>query len=258
MRRYPVLLSIPHGGDRIPPEVDAYTQLSAHDLLADSDAFTREIYAISDEVAYVAEASIARAFVDLSRPVTALPPEQPDGVIKSHTCHGVPVYRDALWRDQALVDALTHDLLTKYYYPYHRTLETRLAQSDDLALMIDCHSMEAVGPKIGPDCGVARPTICLGTRFGESCSASIARHMAHALRRAFGLRADQITIDEPFAGGYIIRHYGHNPLPCLQIELNRGLYLDQTREGRWRYRINQEKIAQMRQQFSDALALFFA
>ena len=127
MYQYPVLLSIPHGGDRIPPEVDAYTQLSAHDLVADSDAFTREIYAISDEVVYVAEASIARAFVDLNRPITALPPEQPDGVIKSHTCHGEPVYRDALWRDQTLVDALVHDLLTKYYHPYHRTLETQLA-----------------------------------------------------------------------------------------------------------------------------------
>ena len=256
MACYPVLLSIPHGGDQIPPEVAEYVSLTEREMLADGDVFTREIYGIREKTAVVVDTPIARAFIDLNRAATDLPPGNPDGVIKSHTCHGVPVYRSDIWNDGQLVN----NLIEKYYFSYHHQLQDQLEryQQRHLVLMLDCHSMEAVGPKIAPDSGVERPSICLGNRSGKSCDTAMTQHMAQSLRRAFELSADQITINKPFAGGYITRHYGNKPVPCLQIELNRGLYLDQTEQGDWDFRINPAKTAEMREKFSFALELFFS
>ena len=118
--------------------------------------------------------------------------------------------------------------------------------------------MEAVGPVIGPDHGVERPAICLGSRYGQSCTPSLTVHMANAMRRAFDLKADQLTIDQPFAGGYITKHYGHNPLPCIQIELNRRLYLEKGWLDGPTIQVNLQKIAELKQKFRYALELFFA
>ena len=41
MACYPVLLSIPHGGDQIPPEVAEYVSLTEREMLAYGDVFTR-------------------------------------------------------------------------------------------------------------------------------------------------------------------------------------------------------------------------
>jgi len=49
----PVLLSIPHGGDWIPLEVRGMVELGPREIFEDGDAFTREIFNLSPEVAYI-------------------------------------------------------------------------------------------------------------------------------------------------------------------------------------------------------------
>lgn len=249
---FPVLLSIPHGGDQIPPELEDHVVISKQAMLADSDAYTREIYSIKDDVAFVVETMIARVFVDLNRASTDLPPANPDGIIKSQSCHGAQVYRDEIWNDQPLVNTL----LEKYYHPYHREIRSILAQHENLELMLDCHSMEAIGPIIGPDPGIERPAICLGSRHGQSCNPVIIKHMASALCRAFDLMKEQVAINRPFAGGYITKQYGNNPLPCIQIELNRGLYLKPGWLDQQNDQSNLDKISELQQKFRCALELF--
>ncbi|SER20420.1 formiminoglutamase [Nitrosomonas sp. Nm51] len=254
MTPFPVLLSIPHGGDQAPPELIRHIVISKQAMLADSDFRTREIYGLSEEAAAVVDTPIARVYVDLNRAPDDLPPANPDGVIKRLSCHGVQIYRDEIWRDQALV----HTLLEKYYVPYHQKIQFMLQSRQDLELMLDCHSMEAVGPVIGPDQGAMRPAICLGSRHGGSCSPATVQRFAAIMRRAFELREGQVTIDRPFAGGYITRHYGNNPLPCIQIELNRGLYLDKGGSNdEHAAQIAIQKIVELQQKFRYALELFF-
>jgi formiminoglutamase len=44
---------------------------------------------------------------------------------------------------------------------------------------------------------------------------------------AFGFNEKEVTINRPFKGGFITRHYGNNPIPWIQIEMNRKLYLSE-------------------------------
>ena len=93
MTKLPVLLSIPHGGTQRPPELDSHLSITDKDLFDDSDPFVIEIYDLGTKVERVIKTNIARAFVDLNRSLQDLPPQNPDGLIKSSTCYEKPIYK---------------------------------------------------------------------------------------------------------------------------------------------------------------------
>jgi hypothetical protein len=90
--KLPLLISVPHAGKHVPYEVKNICILSKEDILADSDEGASAIYYTLEEhcEAFITS-DIARALIDLNRPSHDI---GGDGVIKSHTCWNVPVYRD--------------------------------------------------------------------------------------------------------------------------------------------------------------------
>jgi formiminoglutamase len=206
----PLLVSVPHGGLVVPPEVRDLCIASAGEIERDSDEGAAEIYAIGDAVQGFVAAEVARAVVDLNR---AEDDRRPDGVVKTETCFAVPVYREAL--DEPLVQRL----LDRYYRPYHARL-TELAGAGVL-LGIDCHTMLAIGPPIGPMAGERRPEVCLGDGGGETCPVEWTRLMAECLEESFGF---PIAVNEPFRGGYVVRSHAAE-LPWMQLELSREPFM---------------------------------
>ena len=57
---------------------------------------------------------IARAIVDVNRAPEDRPPKNQDGVVKTVTINGTPVYKGDKFPDDALIE----ELLQRYYYPY--------------------------------------------------------------------------------------------------------------------------------------------
>lgn len=244
---------MPHGGTEIPKEIVDRVCITANDKFEDGDAFTREIYGIKNEVLSYVEANIARAFVDLNRDVDDRPPKNPDGVVKSMTCFGKPIYRP----NEELNDELTELLLKNYYHPYHNTVRKILDSSTEIKLMLDCHSMEAVGPMISPDRGKERPKFCIGSNHGKSCSKELAQKMARCFRAAFDLKENEVVVDQPFAGGFITTTYGNKPIPCIQIEMNRKLYLASPWFDKKKLMVTHTRLDQLRENFKNAIRLFF-
>ncbi len=116
MNKLPVLLSIPHGGLRKPKELDGHLSITNKDLFDDSDPFVIELYDLDDKVQRVIKTNIARAFVDLNRSLQDMPPENPDGLIKSMTCYEKSIYIKGKEPDESL-----RNMLIEFYYnPYHR------------------------------------------------------------------------------------------------------------------------------------------
>ena len=68
--------------------------------------------------------------------------------------------------------------------------------------------------------------ICVGNVQVRACPMEPAERFADCLRSAFCLEPHQVSLNQPFAVGYITRTYRGNPLPWLQVEMNRALYLD--------------------------------
>jgi len=254
MMSLPVLLSIPHGGMDVPIELLGRVCLERADLFDDSDAYSREIYDLGERVAAVISTGIARAFIDLNRAPDDLPAQNPDGVVKSHTCYGKAIYCKDAQPDENLVKRL----LDKYYFSYHRRIKNILSGDDPLPeLALDCHSMAAVGPAISPDKGKKRPMICLGDVRGTSCPRGKTEQLAACMREAFSLRENEVTINRPFAGGYITRTYGGRPLPWIQVEMNRSLYLRKPFFDRDTLSVNENRLRELGGQFEKALRLYF-
>ena len=255
MATFPVLLSIPHGGIEIPPELANRIILSPYDLFNDGDAFTKDIYDLRPHVSEVISTEIARAFIDLNRASDDLPPGNSDGVVKSHTSYGKVIYRNGLEPDEALIKKL----IERYYLPYHQKIQDLLnGKIFQIELALDCHSMAAVGPSISPDRGEKRPMICLGNAHGQSCPKNTIEKMAECFTRAFSLKDNEISINRPFAGGYITRTYGGNPIPWIQVELNRELYLREPFFELSTLSLNIDRIYKLQYMFEDVLRLFFA
>jgi N-formylglutamate deformylase len=117
-------------------------------------------------------------------------------------------------------------LLDRHYRPYHTSL-TESARSG-VRLGVDCHTMAAKGPPIGPGPGVERPWICLSNGEG-TCPQDWIGSLAGCFARAFG---HEVNINDPFKGGYIIRAHAHE-LPWVQLELSRAPFMSNDEKRRW-------------------------
>jgi N-formylglutamate deformylase len=204
--RLPILVSVPHAGLRVPDEVADRCILSPEEIARDGDEFASEIYALERDVAGFVTADVARAVVDLNR---AEDDRRKDGVVKTHTCWDVPVYREAL------PEAVVEQLLERYHRPYHAEL-TRWADGR-VRIGVDCHTMAAVGPPVGPDPGLERPWVCLSNADG-TCPG----HWLDGLRACFLAEfGGNVRINDPFTGGYITRMHAAD-MPWVQVEVSRG------------------------------------
>ena len=216
--KLPFFISVPHGSTKIPAEIQDIFRLATEDILQDSDEGAETIYSfLKDEVLDLVMAEIARAAVDLNRAPDDL---GGDGVIKTHTCYGRPVYTK--FPDVQLISSL----LKKYYTPYHAKLSLA-HRLKGIKLGIDCHTMADVGPPVGPDAGQQRPLICL-SNAEATCPSEWLVALAVRLQQIFG---EEVAINKPFRGGYTIRNHA-TEMPWLQIEFSRTSRVSAEEKGK--------------------------
>jgi formiminoglutamase len=207
--RLPLLLSVPHAGLRIPDEVKGLCILNEQDISRDSDEGAAEIYLpLRSEVAAMVSTDIARAIVDMNRREND---RSKDGVVKTHTCWDVLVYREPL------SEKIARLLIERYHRPYHAYLKKH---APGIMLGVDCHTMATHGPPTSPDPGVERPQVCLSHADG-TCPEDWFHALAKSLEKSF---QTPVFLNHPFKGGYIIRSHA-GELPWVQIELSRSALL---------------------------------
>ena len=73
---------------------------------------------------------------------------------------------------------------------------------------------------------VSRPDIVIGDRFGAACD----NRISHFIRDEMRSMGYDVQMNRPYAGGHITEHYGRpaRGWHAVQLEINRGLYLDET------------------------------
>ncbi len=103
--------------------------------------------------------------------------------------------------------------------PYHQALMKLVEEARSrfgMAVLIDCHSMPSA---------LGAPDIVLGDRYG----ASAAPALTAAAEEAFAAVGFGVARNTPYAGGHTTVQYGRvvHGVHALQIEVNRGLYLDE-------------------------------
>jgi len=253
MHKLPVLLSIPHGGMKSPEELRGHLCLTDNDLFDDIDPCVVKIYDLGEKVEKVISTEIARTFVDLNRSLQDLPPENPDGLIKSMTCYQKPIYLKGKEPDENM----TKKLIELYYTTYHRKIQQAIS-SLDLQLCLDCHSMAEFAPAISPDGQQKkRPLFCISNLDGKTSSKEMLELLGNCIAQSFSISKEDINFNSPFKGGHITKTYGNNPIPWIQIEMNRSMYLSEEWFKRETLSVDKDHLAFLNKSFEKCLQLFF-
>lgn len=229
-----MVVEVPHAGLGLPGEVRALLLAGADDLRRDADAWVDALYrGAPARGATLLAAELSRYVVDLNRDesdvdewtVAALPSdgfEHPRGVVWRETGEGRAALRRPLTR------AEFEERLARYHRPYHRALAdevARLRRGHRDVVIVAAHSMPSVGRGQRGE-GLRRADVVPGTR-GKSTAA---RAVIDAVEQHFRAAGLSVRHDEPYRGGATTARWGrpHEGLHAVQVELNRGLYMDES------------------------------
>lgn len=230
----------PHSGDQYPAELIARTRLDRLQLRASEDALVDRLFAPAALYgAPLLAATAPRAWVDLNRGPAELDPALIEGVratgLNQRIAAGLGVVPRIVSEGAAIYDGkLTlieaQERIRTLHAPYHARLEALLARARETfgaAILFDCHSMPSEALRAAPRVRGRAPEVVLGDRFG----AAAARDIVAETQAAFEAQGFVVARNAPFAGGYITQRYGRpsRGLNAVQIEIDRGLYLDQRR-----------------------------
>ena len=213
----PLLLSLPHVGTEIPPELRA-VMLPRALLLEDTDWNLAEVYAFARELgASILVPRCSRYVIDLNRPPTSnavmYAGANNTELVPTHFFSGDPLYRDGREPDAREIESRRET----YWRPYHAAMTSELARlrsEHGHAILWDGHSIQPVLPWLFEG---RLPDLNLGTAGGASCASSLRDALMAVLasQTAFG----HVT-DGRFKGGHITRHYGrpHEGVHAVQLE----------------------------------------
>jgi N-formylglutamate amidohydrolase len=237
----PVIFASPHSGRAYPDEFLAAARLDALGLRRSEDSFVDELFAAAPEHgAPLLSATFPRAYCDANRErweldpamfADALPPWVNTtsarvgaglGTIARVVASGEAIYRAKLSFAEA------ERRIRTCWQPFHDTLVELIAATRDefgVCLLIDCHSMPSHGH--GGRSGGRPAGFVIGDAHGTACAPRLAR-LAEGLLSDLG---HPVRRNDPYAGGYITRHYGRprEGVHALQIEIARELYMDESR-----------------------------
>ncbi len=220
--RLPLLISVPHDGQRLPPEIAAAMTAEARKL-PDNDWHVAMLYAFARDLgASLLVANHSRYVVDLNRPHTdeALYSNQlSTGLCPRRSFSGEPLYVD-----DAAIDV--SDRVQRYWLPYHEKIRVTLTRLRDLhgvALLWDAHSIASVVPKLFDG---TLPELNLGTNDDASCPVPVASDVLDVANRS-GYSA---VLNGRFRGGYITRRFGVPSEHCyaVQLEIAQRCYMDES------------------------------
>ena len=190
----------------------------------------------------------------LNRSLQDMPPNNPDGLIKSKTCYDKPIYTNGKEPD----DSLKTMLIEMYYNPYHHAIQKSIAELD-LQLCLDCHSMASTAPYFSPDkTSSKRPKFCISNNDGQTSSQEMIELLADSISKSYFIDRNEISLNDPFHGGHITKTYGNKPLPWIQVEMNRDLYLSSPWFDEDALTVDVNHLQKLNKQFENSLDLFFS
>lgn len=223
--RAPLLISLPHNGTYIPPEL-ASTMTATAQLRQDTDWHVDRLYAFAENLgASIIKPLCSRYVIDLNRP--------PDNAELYPGANGTELCPTSTFAEQALYlpgqEPSAEEIgrrITQYWQPYHQAIQMeleRLKQQHGKAVLFEGHSIRSRVPRLFA--GVL-PDFNIGSAEGASCSLELTTQ----LERVLAQQSDySYVVNQRFKGGYITRAYGQpaNNIHAVQLELVQNTYMQE-------------------------------
>ncbi len=220
----PLLISIPHMGLDVPPDLLAKMTPFGREL-ADTDWHLDQFYDFGRSLnANFLMARYSRYVVDLNRPPndeTLYPGQTKTGLFPQLTFRGEPIY-DTI---KELDEGERAYRLARYWQPYHDRLAAeieRIRARHGKVLVWEAHSISSVLPRLFPG---RLPDLNIGTNGGLSAAPEILQAIETSLTDCPLTR----VVNDRFKGGYITRQYGDpaRGIHTVQLEMCHSTYMNE-------------------------------
>ncbi len=234
----PLIFDSPHSGRAYPQD---FNHAAPRALLRRAeDAFVDDLYETAPlHGAVFLKALFPRSYIDPNRHEDEIDPtimeeDWPNPVLRTEKAEmGLGLVRRLIKGNVEIYDrplsvAEVKARIDRFHQPYLLELEglaARACREFGAVWHINCHSMRATGRKHGQR--IARADFVLGDRDGTTCEPGFTALVAKTLR-GMGY---QVALNDPFKGAELVRRIGRpaQHRHSLQIEVNRGLYMDEDR-----------------------------
>ncbi len=263
-----LVLTSPHSGRHYDAGFLAQARLDAQSLRRSEDSFVEELFCAGPALGVpLLAAEFPRAWCDANREPWELDPSMfadslPEyanttsprvaaglGTVARIVGAGEPIYG----RKLHFADAKAR--IETCWRPFHEALAQVI--EDTVArfghcLVLDCHSMPTPLGRIS-----ARADVVLGDGHGTSAGAAWTDYLEAALSG----QGYHVRRNDPYAGGFITRHYGRprEGVQVVQLELARGLYMNERQFTRGpQFAATQERMAGVLAGLIEALRLWGA
>lgn len=233
------ILSIPHSGEQIPLEFTEYLTPNQDFLGKDVDYKVNELVNIKK----LNEAGIAVLVSNIHRTCIDLNRAQDICVLNwKKNSHG----------EKLVLKTPSADVVEKftamYYLPYYEMIKSMInalykVQKKGPISLIDLHSMPSTPTKyhldINPNQKMQRPDFCVSDIEGLSCSKEYINYICKSLE----ICSHNINQNNPYFGGHITRHIHaiFENINNIQIEINRKIYMDESKRVLIPERVNKLK-----------------
>ena len=222
----PLLISVPHVGTHIPPDLVPHYQPRALQV-EDTDWHLEQLYAFATTMgAGLIVPRHSRFVIDLNRAPDNAPMYA--GANNTELCptrffSGEPIYRDGQAPDAA--EIMRRRVV--YWQPYHDAVTAeldRIQAQHGHAILFDGHSIRSVLPWLFEG---KLPDLNLGTTSGASCAPSLRAALSQKLQAQD--RFTHVT-DGRFKGGHITRHFGRPATGrhAIQLEMCWSTYMPES------------------------------
>lgn len=233
----PLLISIPHNGSYIPPELQARMYLYACSS-RDTDWYLDRLYHWAQDLGVgMLFSHLSRYVIDLNRP----PDDQSlyPGQDTTALCPLDQFDRRPIWLPgEEPGPTEIQARIQQWWQPYHQTLQAeiqRLHQKYGHVLLFEAHSIASRVPRFFSG---QLPDLNFGTDSGRSCPVAM-----HTICQEVAEESGYSwVLNGRFKGGYITRvyHQRDQRIFTLQLELSQATYLNEA-DTSW----NPDKVAQL-------------
>ena len=230
-RNGPIILSQPHGGTFLPPELSK--RLNERGLaLADTDWHINRLYDGLLSGATVVQAIFSRYLIDANRDpsgTSLYPGQNTTDLCPTVDFDGLPIYKDETEPSAEEIEKRRKN----YHAVYHSALSEqieRVHKIHGVVLLFDCHSIRSKIPFLFEG---QLPDFNLGTNNGSTCDPKIEQSAIEVYSEAEGYSS---VLNGRFKGGWTTRHYADtaNGIHTIQLELAQRTYMDEF--SPWIYR----------------------
>jgi N-formylglutamate deformylase len=246
--RVPMLVSMPHSGLALTPEVQAgLTDQAAK--LPDTDWYIPELYDFLPTLGVgMIKANYSRYVIDLNRPYDDKPlyNTKTTGLFPDILFEDSPIFKTG----QMPSDAHKTFCKDHIWRPYHEAIASELARMKaefGFAILFDAHSIAAQVPMLFEG---TLPNFNWGTNNGDACHGALTQ----AVRDVIVPEYSQVT-NGRFKGGYITRHFGQpdQGIHGIQLELSQATYLDDDLAKQSIYQLDGGKLPNIKQQLQKVI-----